>query len=118
MKDKLIVGSSVFVQYIGHNRGHDREPVEKKIKSVGRKWFYIEGWDEGFSIENMLIDGRGYTPSRMAWLSLEHYQQVTQRAKRVSKLRSFFIPERFKDMTDDQLQRCDELMAEMEATNG
>jgi hypothetical protein len=118
MKDKLIVGGSVFVQYIGHNRGHDREPVELKIKSVGRKWFYVEGTDEAFSIETMLIDGRGYTPHKKAWLSLEHYQQVTQRNKRVSKLRSFFIPERFKDMTDAQLQRCDELMAEMEAENG
>jgi hypothetical protein len=118
MKDKLIVGNPVFIQYIGFNRGHYREPAEKKIKSVGRKWFYVEGTDEGFSIETMLIDGRGYAPQRIAWLSMEHYQQVTQRNNQVSKLRSFFIPERFKDMTDAQLQRCDELMAEMEAENG
>lgn len=79
------VGQTVYVHYCGYDSRRSKEfgikPV--KVKSIGRKWFYLDAFGYPlcyrFSIETGMIDGHGYSSEYKVILDPAKYYDAIDR---------------------------------------
>ncbi len=117
MNHNLKVGQLVYVQHGLSLYGHFCYKFgEETIKSVGRKWFTLDGLCGRFNLKTRFSDGEDFKPDAFAWLSKSEYEQDQKLKREIKVLNSFFSDFDFSKATDVQHQKAFALMADLKGS--
>ena len=105
------VGDTVYLKPINNQARRSNEVLEREVKRVGRKYFYVAESKGPFHMEikidiaTMKEDQGGYLGDWKAYYSLQEIEDEKEKAERLLDLRRFFDGPPRSQLTLDQLRR-------------
>ena len=104
------VGETVYLEPINNAARRTGDVLERKVKSVGRKYFYV--WDGihdfdtmQIHIDTMIQNGNGYMGNWKVYLSLQEIADEKEQRHLSAALRDLFAGWSRNGLTLDQLRR-------------
>ena len=86
---RLVVGQTVWLQEISHRVSNDKNLIEAKVTSVGRKYFQVDPkWYGRFYVDSLLHDAGNYSPRYKVYLSKKQYEESIEIQKLSTEIRN------------------------------
>ena len=102
---ELTVGQAVYLKPIGNAARRSSEIRTDKVKSIGKKYFYVEHHNNRFFIENMSEDMGEYSSN---WIAYHSEQDILDERELSENLQ--WIGKYYKDATLEQTRKVIEIL--------